>query len=101
MDENPNVKAVEAKSICFLCSHGQIMGVEQETRGVHPITGKQVVFSKQTFMVVCQVKGTFVLAPNVNVLACTEFDQNEVGIKALRMPKTEVVPDGTSQAPVN
>ena len=86
-DQNPNVQAVEVKSICYQCSHCQVMGVEQETHGQHPLTGKPGVFTKQNFMIVCQSKSSFVFAPNIHVLACSSFAQNEVGIKALKMPK--------------
>lgn len=100
-DDNPNVTAIEVKNICFLCQHGQIMGIEQETRGVHPLTQKPGTFAQQKFMVVCRAHGAFVFGPTISVLACTEFVQNDAGVKVLKHPREEDAIDDPSKAPVN
>ena len=95
-EDNPNVQAVEVKSICFLCGHCQVMGVQVSKAGVHPLSGKSGTFFEQKFMIVCQANGSFVMGPNVDVLSCTSFDAAPGGMKALKMPKPqEEVPDAT------
>ena len=103
-EQDPRVKSVPVKSICWLCRHGQLMGVEIETPAVHPLTGAKGMQVNHRFQAICHSRGGGMgIWSNTSVLACSDFEQRpQADPVELRAPEgVEVANAGPETPQVN
>jgi hypothetical protein len=86
-DENQGtLKAMKVESICFLCTHARIMGIEIESPGVHPLTLHSGMNVRQVAQTVCHARGGATpLGSNCSVKMCSDFEQ-QIEPRELKVP---------------